>query len=406
MVEPTQVTSLNFERIVVVGACAAGISAAETLREEGFSGEIVMLNGEMHAGYDRPPLSKSFLLGKITADQLRLRTASLLESLGIQVRNGVMATGLNLGEKKILLGHGESLDFDGLIIATGLKPRSLPMQPAYKGIHTLRTLDDALALRTDLMNARRAVVVGAGFLGSEIAATARQLCPEVTLIDTLELPMLRQVGRDVAISILSLHESHGVQVRCQVGVNDFSGSADGVTGVTLTDGTHLAADVVVVAIGSTPATAWLQGSGLELDNGVMCDEFCCAAKGVYAAGDVANWLHLGYGTRMRLEHRMNATEQGMAAVQNLLGSRVPFEPLPYFWTDLYGVKIQGLGRIDLSADMTVLTGRPGEAGFSAAYSSGGVIRAVLGWNASREFRQARSLVNAPAAELQTLSEST
>ncbi len=397
---------MNIDRIVVVGASAAGISATETLREEGFVGEIVMIGGEVHAGYDRPPLSKSVLLGKMTAEQVRLRPAASMEALDIQVRRGVKATGLNLAQKKLLLDTGESLDYGGLIIATGLTPRPLPMQPAFKGIHTLRTLDDALALRVDLLKARRAVVIGAGFLGCKIAATAQQLDLNVTLVDPLDLPMLRQVGRDVATAILRLHEAHGVQVRCQVGVKGFSGTAEGVTGVTLSDDSYLDADVVVVSIGSIPATAWLQGSGLALDNGVMCDEFCRAAEGVYAAGDVANWWHPGYHTRMRLEHRMNATEQGMAAAQNLLGAQVPFEPLPYFWTDLYDVKIQGLGRIDPSAEMTVLTGLSGAAGFTAAYSSGGVIGAVLGWNAPREFRRARSLVNAPVAEVEMLAAST
>ncbi|RZL66162.1 MAG: NAD(P)/FAD-dependent oxidoreductase [Variovorax sp.] len=390
---------MGMNRIVVVGASAAGISAAETLREEGFAGEIVMVGGELHAAYDRPPLSKGVLLGKITAGQVSLRPAESLAALNIEVRGGVRATGLDTAGKTLSLDTGETLCWDGLIIATGLSPRPLPGQPAWKGIHMLRTLDDALALREELLDARRVVVIGAGFLGCEIAATTRQMGLDVTLVDPLELPMLRQVGREVATAILQLQEAHGVQVRCGTGVAGFTGSADGVTGVSLSDGVHLDADVVVVAIGSIPATGWLQGSGLALDNGVMCDEFCCAAEGVYAAGDVANWLHPGLGTRLRLEHRMNATEQGMAAAQNLLGARVPFEPVPYFWTDLFDVKIQGLGRIDPACAMTVLSGRPGEAGFTAAFTRGGLITAVLGWNAPREFRKIRGLVNASVNSL-------
>ena len=396
----------HLDRIVVIGASAAGITAAETLREEGFAGDIFLVGGELHPGYDRPPLSKNVLLGKMTAGQVMLRPASTLEGLQIDVRSGTLATGLDLSSRTITLDTGEHLAFDGLIIATGLLARPLPAQPDFKGIHMLRTLDDSLRLRHDLLQARRVVVIGAGFLGCEIAATSRQMGLEVVLVDPLELPMLRQLGREVASAVLQLHQSRGVDVRCQVGVSSFSGTADAVTGVTLSDGSHVQAEVIVVAIGSIPATAWLQGSGLALDNGVMCDEYCCAAEGVYAAGDVANWFHPLYRTRMRLEHRINATEQGMAAAQNLLGAKMPFEPVPYFWTDLYDAKIQGLGRIDTDANMTILTGRPGEAGFTAAYSSGGRIVAVLGWNAAREFRKMRPLVNAPIEELHALAAST
>jgi NADPH-dependent 2,4-dienoyl-CoA reductase/sulfur reductase-like enzyme len=279
-----------------------------------------------------------------------------------------------------------------LLIATGLRPRPLPGQPALRGIHMLRTLDDALALRADLLEASRVIVVGAGFLGSEVTATARELGLHVTLIDALDVPMLRQLGGDIGTAVMKTHVDHGVEVRVRRTVQSFHEREGRVTGISFDDGEHLEADVVVVAIGALPNTEWLAGSGLDVDDGVVCDEYCRAADGVYAAGDVARWFHPELGASLRIEHRMHATEQGIAAAKNLLGARVAFAPLTYFWTDLYDVKIQAFGRIDANDEMKVIAGEMGARGFTAAYHRDGMITAVLGWNAARKVRSLAPLV--------------
>jgi 3-phenylpropionate/trans-cinnamate dioxygenase ferredoxin reductase subunit len=388
-----------FKRIAIVGACAAGITAAETLREEGFAGEVILIGDEIHPGYDRPPLSKKLLRGDAEFNDIQLRAPADLTCMGIEVRRGLRATRLDLENQIIFLSDGEQLAYDGLIIATGLKPRQLPVPAGVAGVHTLRTLDDALALRSELKQAARVLVVGAGFLGCEIAATARQIGSNALLLDTLALPLLRQLGREFGVAVRELQALHGVEFRGETGVRRLTDENGKVTGAVLSNGDSVLADVVVVAIGSTPATEWLQGSGLNIDNGVLCDRFCRAAQNVYAAGDVANWFHPGYQKQIRLEQRMNATEQGMAAAQNLLGAATPFAPTPYFWTDLYDVKIQGYGRIEADAEMKTLSGEIGQTGFTCAYVQKGKVAAVVGWNAPRELRRARQWLDQPVGVL-------
>jgi 3-phenylpropionate/trans-cinnamate dioxygenase ferredoxin reductase subunit len=390
-------------RVVVVGASVAGLTAAETLREEGFSGELVLVNGERHAGYDRPPLSKHILIGRLQASDLSLRPPEVYSMHSIDHRVGVRAEGLDLHRRTIRLDTGERIGFDDLIIATGLRARPLRGQPLLRGVHVLRTLDDAQQLRADLLASSHAVVVGAGFLGSEVAATARELGLHVTLVDPLELPMLRHLGSDVAAAVQQTHCHRGVQVRPGRVIAKFHEQGGRVTGVTLDDGEHLEAQVVLVAVGSIPNTEWLRDSGLDVHDGVVCDEFCRAADGVYAAGDVARWWHPRLGLSLRIEHRMHATEQGIAAARNLLGARVPFDPLPYFWTDFHDVKVQVFGRIGADDSMTVLSGRVGARAFTTAYASDGMITAVLGWNAARDIRRLRSLVGQPVDALKALA---
>lgn len=379
--------------IVIVGAGAAGISAAEALRDEGFSGRIIMIGDERETSYDRPPLSKQILLGTVTVDDIVLRTADFFSDNDIELLQGVTATALDVTARQLTLDNGTVLSFDGLIVATGLRARQLPGQPMLQGMHTLRTHGDAQALRSDLLQASKVLVIGAGFLGSEIAASASQLGAQVVMLDSADTPMQRQLGRTLGDAVARLHQERGVRVLCNTSVQQIHGSDQGrVQGVTLTDGTRLDADVVVVAIGSTTATDWLESSGLALDNGIVCDAYCQAAPGIFAAGDVASWFSQRLQTQVRLEHRMNATEHGMAAAQNLLGAAVPFDPVPFFWTDLYNVKIQGFGMAGADSEMHVLTGTPGESGFTGALVSADRIEAVVGWNAPRQVRNSRNLV--------------
>jgi 3-phenylpropionate/trans-cinnamate dioxygenase ferredoxin reductase subunit len=379
------------DRIVVVGAAAAGLTAAETLRREGFDQQITLVGDELHLPYDRPPLSKQILSGVWETDRIALRKDSVYAESGIGVRLGVRATGLDTSARVVHLASGDSLSYDGLIIATGVQPRLLPFGHDLAGVHVMRTLDDAVALKSSFTPGARLVVVGAGFLGCEAAASARRLGLDVTLVDPFPQPMLRQVGAEIGALIAALHEAEGVNVRTGIGVTAMEGSSH-VTGVVLADGSVLAADIVLVAIGSVPATEWLAGSGLVLQDGVVCDPYCNASPGIYAAGDVANWWHHGYSQQMRVEHRMNATEQGMAAARNLLGANIPFSPMLYFWTDQYDAKISAFGLLSANATVSIAEGSPESGKFMAHYKHDGKLVGVLSWNMSRELRKARALL--------------
>jgi NADPH-dependent 2,4-dienoyl-CoA reductase/sulfur reductase-like enzyme len=378
-------------RIVIVGAGAGGLTAAEALRNRGYDGTLTLIGDEQHLPYDRPPLSKQILAGTWEPDRIALRGIGALDKLDADLLLGRSAVGLDVATRQILLDGGDRIDFDGLVIATGVNPRSLPGADL-AGIHLLRTLDDALSLRAHLLGRPAVAIVGAGFLGAEVAAVARGMSLDVTLIDPLPVPMYRQFGARIGELVGQLHTDHGVSVRCGTGVNRFLGAAGRVTGVELTDGSKLDAGLVVVAVGATPAVDWLAGSGLPQGNGVECDAHCQVAPGIYAAGDIASWHNNHFDARMRLEHRMNATEQAMAVAGNLLGADQPFAPVPYFWTDQYDARIQAYGIFPADADITVLHGQPTSRKFVAGYGHQGRVVGVLGWNSPRQLRELRRLV--------------
>ena len=378
-------------RIVVVGAGAAGLTTLEALRRLGFDGALALIGEEPHLPYDRPPLSKQILAGTWEPERIALRGADALAGLDADLLLGRRAAGLDMAARQVLLDDGERIGFDGLVIATGVNPRSLPGTDL-AGIHLLRSLDDALSLRARLLDGPTVAVVGAGFLGAEVAAVARGMGLDVTMIDPLPTPMYRQFGHRVGELVGHLHADHGVSVRCGTGVNRFLGAAGHVVGVELTDGSTLKADLVVVAVGASPAVEWLAGSGLPQGNGIECDTRCRTAPGVYAAGDVARWHNGHFDTRMRLEHRMNATEQAMAVAGNLLGADKAFEPIPYFWSDQYDARIQAYGIFPENADVTVLHGELADRKFVVGYGRQGKTVGVLGWNSPRETRQLRQLV--------------
>jgi NADPH-dependent 2,4-dienoyl-CoA reductase/sulfur reductase-like enzyme len=380
------------EHVVVVGVSAAGLTAAETLRREGYAGRLTLVGEEDRLPYDRPPLSKQVLSGTWEPERTALRREADLTALDADFRLGNKATGLTLKTREIRLSDGSTLGYDGLVIATGVTPRRLPFNPGLVGVHVLRTMNDALALRKDLLSEPTVVVIGAGFLGTEVASVARELGLDVTLVDPLPAPVIRQFGPRIGGMVATLHADHGVVVRTGLGVTGLADGGGRVSGVELTDGTLLPADVVLIAIGSVPATRWLTGSGLSLSNGVDCDSLCRAAPGVVGAGDVASWTHPGLGRRLRVEHRMNATEQGIAAARTLLGRGEPFSPVPYFWTDQYDVKIQAYGTWPQDADSAVVEGDPAEGKFIALYGLQGAVVGALSWNMPRELRLYRQQV--------------
>lgn len=378
-------------RIVVVGAAAAGLTAAESLRADGFDGELTVVGAEPHLAYDRPPLSKQLLAGAWAADRLELLPRDRYDDLRIGCRLGVAATALDVAGRTVRVG-GDDLVFDRLLIASGVRPRTWPGTGGLRGVHVLRTLDDAVAFKAAALDAGRVVVVGAGFLGAEAAATLRGLGIAVTLVDPAPAPMLRQVGPVVADLLAALHAEHGVDLRLGTTVRGIDADDGRVAGVRLDDGTRVGTTCVLVAIGAAPATEWLAGSGLDLADGVGCDAWCRAAPGVFAAGDVARWFHRGRGVSLRVEHRTNATEQAMAAARAMLDPGEPYEPVPYVWSDQYDTKLQAYGETTGTDHFAVVGGSVEERRFVALYGRGGRVVGALGWRSPRELLRARALV--------------
>lgn len=382
------------DHIVVVGASLAGLRAAETLRREGFGGRLTLIGAEPHLPYDRPPLSKEMLTGEWDRDRVVLRQQPY-EELDLEVRIGVRATALDLGGRTVALADGSSTGFDGLVIATGASPRRLPGLGDLEGIRTLRTLEDAAALRADLERGARLCIIGAGFIGAEVAAAARTRGLGVTVLEAAAQPMARVLGDRIGAALASLHRAHGVDLRTGVAVERIEGAAR-VERVVLADGEAVPCDVVLVAVGAAPETGWLEGSGLVLDDGVLCDETMLAAPGVVAAGDLARWPNqLFDGEVMRLEHWTNAAEQAVHAARRLLaadGEAEAFAPVPFVWSDQYEVKIQSAGRASATDRMEVVHGALEDHRFVAIFERRGVISGVLGCSEPRRVMQYRRLI--------------
>lgn len=384
--------------ILIVGASLAGMHAAHTLRREGYDGPITVVDADTRAPYDRPPLSKQVLAGEWEPDRIVLPAAG--EDLGLEWHLGRRATSVDLERRTLGLDDGGSLPFAGLVVATGAFPRRLPYQPDLAGIHLLRTLDDCLALRADLERTPgRVLVIGAGFIGSEVAATCRGRGLEVTMVEAAPVPLERALGPQLGEVCAALHRDHGVDLRLGVGVEGFEADGDGrVASVRLGDGTELAAEVVVVGVGVRPATDWLEGSGLTLDDGVVCDETLLAAPGVVAAGDLVRWPSRRFGERLRLEHWENAVQQGEAAARRLLveltgtGEPAVFDPVPWFWSDQYDRKLQLAGRSGAGHDVEVVLGDVEERRFVALFGREGRLRGVFGMNRPRHVMQLRPLL--------------
>jgi 3-phenylpropionate/trans-cinnamate dioxygenase ferredoxin reductase subunit len=384
------------ESVTIVGASLAGIRAAEILRRDGFDGPIRLVGDESRVPYDRPPLSKQVLAGTMEIEKTQLVADDALAALDLDLLLGRRAEALDVAARTLTLDGGETLPFDGLLIATGASPRTIGGTDGLAGVHTLRTIEDSLALRKDFESTpRRVVVVGAGFIGAEVAATARGRGLEVTMIEALPVPLGRVLGDEIGGVCGDVHRDHGIDLRLGVGVEGIDG-AGRVERVRLTDGTAVDADVVVVGIGVAPNTGWLESSQLTIDNGVVCDATTLAAPGIVAAGDVARWPNARFGETARVEHWDHAIEMAQFAARRLLKADdepvEPYTPVPYFWSDQYDRKIQLAGRCRPDDQVQVVTGSFEERRFAALYGREGRVVAVLGMNRPRHVMQYRQLI--------------
>lgn len=391
--------------VVVVGASLAGLRAAEEIRHEGHKGPVIIVGEEVHAPYDRPPLSKQLLSGKWDVARIHHHAPDVLDTLGLEFRLGRRVTGLDLHSRILHTDDGSELAFDGLVVATGATARPLPGTDGQAAVRTLRTLDDCLAIRDTLVAAgdrARVVVIGAGFIGSEVAATCRTLGAEVTVVEALPTPLGRVLGEEMGEACASLHRAEGVTVRAGTAVHRITSDPGTDTPVTvhLADGTELGADVVVVGIGVVPAVGWLEGSGLTLDDGVVCSETLFAGDRAVAAGDVARWTHPGLGEQLRVEHWTNAAEGGAAAARNLLvgtAAARAYAPVPFFWSDQYSTKIQVVGLPGPDDEVVVVEGSVEEGRLVALYRRGDRLRAALAFSRPRQLMAYRPLLAAGAS---------
>jgi 3-phenylpropionate/trans-cinnamate dioxygenase ferredoxin reductase subunit len=378
--------------IVVVGAGLTGYSAATTLRLSGYDGPLTLVGDEPVPPYERPPLSKAVLQGKRDASDLLFQPADEYERLGIDLRLGRRATGIDTDRRHAHLDD-EAIPFGKLLIATGASPVRLS-QPGMDlpGVHYLRTMADARALSAEFESGKRLLVIGAGFIGCEVAASARARGLEVTMVDLLAEPMERSVGKEVGQIYAAIHRHRGVELRMRDKVAELRGH-DRVEEAVLESGQRLPCDLVVIGVGVRPEMAWLEGSGIALERGLVVDEYCqTSVEGIYAAGDVASWWHPGIERRLLVEHYDNAALQGAAAARVMLGQAQPYAPLPYFWSDQYDVNLQYVGypgRWDRlvfrgSAEIETLS-------LTVFYLAHGIVRGAITINRPRDLRSARRL---------------
>jgi len=391
--------------IAIVGASLAGLNAAGSLRREGFEGDLIVVDADPATPYDKPPLSKQLLAGSWDVDRITLPGAKPDADLGIQWRLGERVAELEAADRRLRLASGEKIAYDGLVIATGAHARMLPGAGEFSGVHVLRTLADCLAVRDALDGGvTDVVVIGAGFIGAEVAATCRERGCTVTILEAAEVPFERSLGRVIGPVVADLHRDHGVDVRLGVGVDtieaDRSVHHKPVTGVRLADGSVVPAQLVVVGIGVAPSVDWLAGASppLTVDNGVVTDATLLAAPGVVAAGDIARWPSARYGELLRIEHWENAIQMGEHAGRTLLAhaqdrpaDAEAYDPVPWFWSDMFDRKIQLAGRSGPDHDVEVVIGSLEERRFVALYGRDGRVDGVLGWNRPRHVMQLRTL---------------
>ncbi|MDQ1512637.1 MAG: hypothetical protein QOC59_479 [Microbacteriaceae bacterium] len=391
------------EHVLVVGAGLAGLRTVERLRAAGYQGRLSLVGEEEHAPYDRPPLSKQVLTGEWAPERTTLRSLEGLDELGVRVHLGMRAVALRPGE--VELEDGASLHADAIVIATGLAARTLPGQPAH--VHTLRTLDDALALRAALEQARSLLVVGGGFIGAEVASSAHSRGLAVTVLEALPVPSARALGEELGRLTGRMMIEAGVDLRCDAQITGFVGEGLRV-GVALADGTQIDADVAVVGIGGVPRLEWIEG--VSAPNGLACGPTgrVDGLTGVWAVGDVAAWADPTHGDRHRHEHWTSAGDQAASVARDILGEPPPPAPVPYFWSDQFGLKIQLIGRPEHADALLPLHG-DGLAGGAVKGTVVGMLAgerlvAVAGFGAARLVVRYRALLQAQADRTDALEQ--
>ncbi|MGU3584728.1 NAD(P)/FAD-dependent oxidoreductase [Rhodococcus sp. C26F] len=387
------------ERVVVVGAGLAAVRTAEELRRAGYEGELVLVGDETHLPYDRPPLSKEVLRGD--RDDTTLRPSEFFGENRIELKLGAAARSVDTASRTLTLTDGIELGYDELVVATGLRPRRIPGLPDLAGVHVLRSLEDSRALREAIVPGARALVVGAGFIGCEVAASLRAREVEVVLVEPQPTPLASVLGAEVGALVTRLHTAEGVDVRAGVGLSEIRGD-ERVTSAVLGDGSEIDVDLVVLGIGSIPATEWLEGSGVEVENGVVCDGTGrTSTPHVWAVGDVASW-QVPAGGRRRIEHWTNAGEQASVLAKTIMGVEAgAAAQVPYFWSDQYDIKIQGLGAV--TADDTVHVVRDDGRKFLAYYERDGRFVGAVGGGLPALVMKSRAKIaaGAPIDELLT-----
>jgi 3-phenylpropionate/trans-cinnamate dioxygenase ferredoxin reductase subunit len=365
---------------VIVGASLAGAKAAETLRQEGFEGRVVLIGDEPERPYERPPLSKGFLRGESKVDEAFVHEESFYADKGIELLLSTRAERIDVPRAKVVLADGAEVPYDSLLLTTGSTPRR-PNLPGVEldGVHFLRTLADSRRLRKAISSASRVVVIGAGWIGCEVAASARRMGVAAAMVDVSSLPLERVLGPQLGAFYRDVHADHGVELHLGTGVEAIRGG-DAVAEVVLSDGTRLEADVAVVGVGVVPRVELAQAAGIDIDNGIPTDEYLATGlPGVFAAGDVANAWHPVLGRRVRLEHWSSALNQGPVAARNMLGERVAYEKIPYFFSDQYDVGMEYTG-LATDVEQVVFRGDPGTREFIAFWLEDGCVAAGMNVN--------------------------
>jgi 3-phenylpropionate/trans-cinnamate dioxygenase ferredoxin reductase subunit len=392
MSAPTQ-AGLAVPSIVVIGAGQAGGWAARTLRDEGFAGRIVLIGEETHPPHERPPLSKALLAGTVTPESAHLFPAGTLEERGIEWRGGTRVRTLDRHEKRIVLEDGETIAYDQAILCTGGRARTLPCEGSdLPGVFALRTIEQSLALGDALDTAKRLVIVGGGWIGLEVAATARAKNVEVTIVEAMQTLCARATPSIISEYLRQLHEGHGVRVVLGCGLDCIRRSDGRALSVVLNDGRTLEADAVLISVGLQPNDELARGSGIACDGGILVDDACRTSDpAIFAAGDVAVSPSTLLGRRLRMESWRNAQDQGIAAAKSALGAEVRYDPLPWFWSDQYDVNVQIFG-FPAPSLRSVVRGDIGSGSFIALLLDEGVVKAAVGINAPRDFRIAQRLI--------------
>lgn len=375
---------MNTGNAVIIGAGAAGIAVAEALAERGWKGEITLVGAEGHLPYDRPPLSKALLSGDQDFDFVRLTTAEDCARNGITLKLGVEAKNLDTAAHRVELNDGSTLDYDTLIIATGVDARQLPAVSDIDATVTLRTFDDSMKFRAEMQPGRNILIVGAGFIGLEVAATAILRGCTVNVVEPAPGVLHGKFPEPLAARIEQSHREQGVTFHFGQLVDTWNAPDGTLESVTLSDGTVLPADAALIGIGTIPATGWLDSSGLDISNGIICDARGLAAPDVYAVGDVSSWYHPLLGENRRIEHRLSAGEQAQIIAADLTGTDAPHLDLPFFWTDQYKEKWQAYGYVNWQDDMEIVVDEPELNRLVAVLRKNGKLEAVIGKNAVKQ----------------------